>query len=284
MNIDTDEIYQKLKQQLYYGDTDFQTADQCLIDIYRREIIGAPILLHFSSPAMCELAANYLCYLTTQPVRWYSQIARLFRISIPRSLDNWLYTGFAERLAEQYYNIHYYWWHRLSHTTYLNSLNRAVFDLGERLIAHWSDLTDLVNNELRHAEKDGAALYVRLADRFHEQLNAQANKLSVFGHTEELSREWGQSLVQLNPIFLTVGQHLYPRLLLGGFVNNPRTSDPWLQICQWHQLAEYAGPWAAWPGVCIISGKPSAKLANSDLTVRYPDGWTIARQTHVGEV
>jgi len=95
---------------------DFKTGDEIITSFYARLGKPAPLILHFSSPAMCELAVNFVFDVLKEPAQLYSQLnlqlrTQLYtqlnlqlRAQLGAQLDSQLYTQLYSQLDSQLYS------------------------------------------------------------------------------------------------------------------------------------------------------------------------------------
>jgi hypothetical protein len=82
---------------------DFATGDEIIRGFYRRLNKPDPMILHFSSPAMCELAVNFIFAILAEkkPAQLYSQLYSQLRSQLDSQLYSQLYSQLRSQLRSQ---------------------------------------------------------------------------------------------------------------------------------------------------------------------------------------
>ncbi|MGE0289305.1 MAG: DUF6745 domain-containing protein [Bradyrhizobium sp.] len=248
---------------------DFVRGDAVIRDFYRRLGKPEPLILHFSSPAMCELAVNVVFKILEKGKGAPSQLENQLGNQLWNQLRNQLENQLGNQLGNQL-------WNQLR-----NQLeNQLGNQLGNQL---WNQLENQLGNQL------GNQLWNQLGNQLWNQLGNQLRNQLGNQLWNQLWNQLGNQLRNLQPYCLrNAWASHWQCAWLAYFtfaaeigVTYPTDSDAVLR--GWTELAKSVLWWAPWDGICFVSDRPreinfdDRRRLHSEtgMAIRFSDGWGL---------
>ena len=289
---------------------DFATGDEVIRGFYARLGKPSPIILHFSSPAMCELAVNFVfALLASRPGQLRSQLDSQLRSQLGSQLDSQLRSQLGSQLGSQ-----------------LRSQLDSQIDsqLGSQLDSQLrSQLYSQLRSQLRSqldsqlysqlysqlGSQLGSQLYIQLRSQLYSQLGSQLRSQLDSQIDSQLRSQLDSQLdsqlrSQLDSqLDSQLGSQL--RSLKAYFLNNRWGAGHWCSweafylfgheigvsykaedialLLEWGRLSKSIGWWAPWNGICFVSDRPRVVKFDEERrlhsetgkAVEYSDGWGV---------
>ena len=243
---------------------DFETGDDVIRGFYRRLNKPDPIILHFSSPAMCELAVNFVFHVLKD-----SQLDS----QLHSKLDSQLYSQLGSQLDSQLGSqLHSELYSQLDSQLYSQLDSQLDSQLGSQLHSQlYSQL--------------GSQLYSQLDSQLRSQLDSQLHSQLY----SQLGSQLYSQLDKLRPYFLNNrwgSQHWCAWeafYLFGHEIGVEYSAEDIALLREWARLSKSIGWWAPWDGICFVSDRPrhvsfdAARRLHSEtgMAVEYSDGWGV---------
>jgi len=246
---------------------DFKTGDEIITSFYARLGKPAPIIMHFSSPAMCELAVNFVFGVLKEPKAIYSQLGSQLRSQLGSQLHSQLHSQLYSQLHSQ-----------LDSQLYSQLHSQLYSQLDSQLDSQlYSQLHSQLDSQLRsqlHSQLYSqlhSQLYSQLHSQLYSQLGSQLR--SQLGNLKSyfLSNRWGSG-------HWCAWEAFY---LFGHEIGVKYKAEDIALLLEWGRLSQSIGWWAPWDGICFVSDRPrevhfdvERRLHNeTGMAVRYSDGW-----------
>ena len=240
-----------LKIGLCCEPADFTTGDEVIRGFYARLKKPSPIILHFSSPAICELAVNFIFMLLKEkPSQLWSQLGSQLESQLWSQLGSQLRSQLGSQLGSQ-----------------LRS------QLGSQLESQlWSQLRSQLRSQL--GSQLGSQLWSQLWSQLGSQLGSQLR-----------SQLWSPQLYFRNNSF--GGQHWCAWeafYLFGHEIGVTYKAEDIALLLEWARQSQSIGWWAPWDGICFVSDRPRLVKFDAEKrfhnetgkSVEYSDGWGVS--------
>ncbi len=241
---------------------DFDAGDKIIKGFYQRLDKPEPVILHFSSPAMCELAVNFVFTALGRDSQLRSQLDSQLDSQLYRQLGSQLYSQLYRQLGSQL-------------GSQLRSQLRSQLD---------SQLRSQLGSQLR--SQLGSQLYSQLDSQLGSQLGSQLRSQLDSQLDSQLYRQLGT----MRPFFLNnrwgsghwcAWQALY---LFAHEIGVIYKDEDISLLLDWGRLSQSIGWWSPWDGICFVSDRPRKvsfdenRLLHSEIgnAVEYSDGWGVA--------
>ncbi len=260
---------------------DFDAGDEVIRGFYARLNKPAPLILHFSSPAMCELAANLVNgFLKEPPQAIRGQLRDQLGNELRNQLGNQLWDQLRNQLRNQLGNeLRSQLWNQL-----WNQLgDQLVGQLGDQLRGQLEDeLKDQLWNRL--VGQLGIQLWNQLRIQLKDQLG---NELGDQFRGQLRDQLWDQRLADL---FLRHSFDNQYNVAWGAFymfgheIGVEYKATDWALMLEWARLFKSVGWWAPFDGVCFVSDRPRKVQFDAEKrlhcetgkAVKYSDGWGVS--------
>ena len=243
---------------------DFETGDRIIRGFYARLNKEAPIILHFSSPAICELAVNFVfaALANNKPKQLYSQLNSQLDSQLRSQLRSQLSSQLRSQLSSQL--------HSQLHSQLYSQLDSQLY----------SQLRSQLNSQL----------YSQLNSQLYSQLYSQLNSQLYSQLRSQLNSQLYSQLSCLKPYFISNrwgAQHWCAWeafYLFGAEIGVKYSADDLTLLQEWGQLSQSIGWWAPWDGICFVSDRPrrvsfdQQNLLHNETgkAVVYSDGWGVS--------
>jgi hypothetical protein len=291
---------------------DFETGDDVIRGFYRRLNKPDPIILHFSSPAMCELAVNFVFHVLKDSQldsqlhskldsqlysqlgsQLYSQLGSQLHSQLYSQLGSQLYSQLDSQLGSQ---LHSELYSQLDSQLYSQLGSQLYSQLGSQLYSQldsqlYSQLDSQLDSQL--GSQLHSQLYSQLGSQLYSQLDSQLrSQLDSQLHSQlysQLGSQLYSQLDKLRPYFLNNrwgSQHWCAWeafYLFGHEIGVEYSAEDIALLREWARLSKSIGWWAPWDGICFVSDRPrhvsfdAARRLHSEtgMAVEYSDGWGV---------
>ena len=234
----------------------FEVGDRVILSFFDKLKKPRPVILHFSSPAMCELAVNFIFQTLGGK---HNQLDNQLNSQIDSQLNSQLYNQLYSQLRSQLHS-------QLRSQLGSQLRNQLYSQLGSQLRNQLdSQLRSQLYSQLR--SQLNSQLRSQLYSQLRSQLRSQLSKLKPYF----LNNRWGAGhwcaweAWQLFAIEIGVNQA-------------PENVD---LLNEWATISKNIGWWAAWDGIVFVSDRPRSihfdmerRLhCETGLAVSYSDGW-----------
>jgi len=259
---------------------DFDAGDEVIRGFYKRLGKDAPIILHFSSPAMCELAVNFVFAALKDggDSQLRSQLDSQLGSQLRSQLYIQLYSQLDSQLGSQLYRQLD---RQLGSQLYIQLYSQLYSQLDSQLyrqlyIQLYSQLDSQLGSQL-YSQLD-SQLYIQLRSQLRSQLGSQ------------LYSQLDSQLGSLKSYFLTNrwgSQHWCSWeafYLFGHEIGVQYKAENIALLLEWARLSKSVGWWAPWDGICFVSDRPRRVQFDAEnrlhcetgKAVEYSDSWGVS--------